>query len=242
MGRNTDSEVLVQTHWIWHHGRWARHLELVDSCRQTSFSLWARCSLIYKVCVSSYFVFPIMDPHICTFRRNKSTSRAEIQSDKRREKGHQYILEVNYFHDLLHLSVLTEASWRGPGTWGFLNTQRKGAIWRSLSRRHTPNMIHTNREGISSVAVPPAPDVLLAYSECSRAPSIQACICIPRHRHCKRLHCGSCRCGCSWDPSGQADRLKITSSTERWIGVSRSTPNSTFLHLPTFFHVLSSYH
>lgn len=65
---------------------------------------------------------------------------------------------------------------------------------------------------------------LLTYSEYSRAPSSQECIYIPHHRHCKRLHCGSCKCGCSSDPSGQADRLKTTGSVERWVGVSRSAP------------------
>lgn len=49
---------------------------------------------------------------------------------------------------------------------------------------------------------------LAAYSVCSRGPSSQECIYIPRRRRCKRPHCGSCMCGCSSGPSGRADKLK----------------------------------
>lgn len=66
-----------------------------------------------------------MDPHICIFRRDKSISSTETQSDKKEKRDMDYTLEMNYIHGLLHLTVLIEASWRRPGTWGFLNTQRE---------------------------------------------------------------------------------------------------------------------
>ena len=66
-----------------------------------------------------------MDPHICIFRRNKSISHTEIQYDKKEKRDMDYTLEMNYIHSLLHLTMLTEASWRRPGLWGFLNTQRE---------------------------------------------------------------------------------------------------------------------
>lgn len=76
---------------------------------------------------------------------------------------------------------------------------------------------------------------LVTYSECSRALSSQECIYIPHRRRCRKLHCGSCRCGCSLGPSGQVDMLKLQvwrSPSELWgqyqVGRIPSTPT----HLP----------
>lgn len=51
-----------------------------------------------------------MDPHICIFRRDKSISSTEIQSDKKEKRDMDYTVEMNYIHGLLHFTVLTEAS------------------------------------------------------------------------------------------------------------------------------------
>lgn len=81
------------------------------------------------------------------------------------------------------------------------------------------------------------PQSLVTYSECSRALSSQVYIYIPHHRRCRRPHCGSCTCGCSWGPSEQEDKLKHSIQVS-WLEFSISTQQK--FHLS--FHISCGVH
>lgn len=84
----------------------------------------------------------------------------------------------------------------------------------------TSDATHTQRMGLfihGAKFLWVSPAGLVTYSGCSRAQSSQEYICIPRRRHCRRLHCGSCTCGYSLGPSGQVDMLKqVERMAEFW--------------------------